>query len=362
MPWFEGPTFLEHLETVPLHAAAPSAAVRFPVQYVIRPDATFRGFAGQIASGVLRPGDEVLSLPSRQKSRVRAIVTYDGELQEAFDPMSVTVTLEDEIDLSRGDMLVSAHSAPSMSRRFAAMVVWFDAEAFDPRRNYLLKHTSRMGRVKAARIRSRVNVDTFDQEPAATLHMNDIATVEFETASPLFFDLYASNRMTGSFILIDPISNATVAAGMIREDLSAGVQETSPEQEAAITEAALEPVTPLERHKRQGHYPGLILVEDNPALAARLERALFDDHFQVLLLTSEAVPLDVLERTLPVYQSLGLVVVYSSAALAPEFKRRLSALAPDRFFDLSSPGLSDEDAETLRKAISLVGSLRTTTN
>ena len=362
MPWFDGPTFLEHLETVPLHAAAPSDAVRFPVQYVIRPDATFRGFAGQIASGVLRPGDEVLSLPSRQKSRVRAIVTFDGELEEAFDPMSVTVTLEDEIDLSRGDMLVSPLSAPCVSRRFAAMVVWFDAEAFDPRRNYLLKHTSRMGRVKAARIRSRTNVDTLEQESAATLHMNDIATVEFETASPLFFDLYASNRMTGSFILIDPISNATVAAGMIREDLSAGVLDTSLEQEAATSEAALEPVTPVERCKRQGHYPGLILVEGKPALAARLERALFDDHFQVLLVSSDTAPPEMLERTLPLYQSLGLVVIYSCPALTPDAKGRLSACAPDRVFDLSSPGLSAEDAESLRKAVSLVRKLRTTTN
>jgi bifunctional enzyme CysN/CysC/sulfate adenylyltransferase subunit 1 len=362
MPWFEGPTFLEHLETVPLHAAAPSDAVRFPVQYVIRPDATFRGFAGQIASGVLRPGDEVLSLPSRQKSHVRAIVTYDGELQEAFDPMSVTVTLEDEIDLSRGDMLVSPHSAPSMTRRFAAMVVWFDEEAFDLRRNYLLKHTSRMGRVKAARIRSRTNVDTLEQEPAATLHMNDIATVEFETASPLFFDLYERNRMTGSFILIDPISNATVAAGMIREDLSAGVLETSPEQEAAVTEAAQEPVTPLERYKRQGHYPGLILVEEKPALAARLERTLFDDHFQVLLVSSDVTTLDMLERTLPLYQSLGLVVIYSCAPLAPEAKRRLSALAPDRFFDLAALDFSTEGPEAMSRVVSLLHWLRGVTD
>ncbi len=358
MPWFEGPTFLEHLETVPLHAAAPSDAVRFPVQYVIRPDATFRGFAGQIASGVIRPGDEVLSLPSRQKSRVRTIVTYDGELEEAFDPMSVTVTLEDEIDLSRGDMLVSPHSAPCVSRRFAAMVVWFDAEAFDPRRNYLVKHASRMGRVKAARIRSRINVDTLEQEPAATLRMNDIATVEFETASPLFFDLYGSNRMTGSFILIDPISNATVAAGMIREDLSTDALETSPEQESAVTEADLEPVTPAERYHRQGHYPGLILVEDNPALAARLERALFDDHFQVLLVSSAVTAPEMLQRTLPLYQSLGLVVIYSCAALAPEAKRRLTALAPDRFFDLSYFELPAEGLQAMRKVSSLFQSLR----
>jgi hypothetical protein len=268
------------------------------------------------------------------------------------------VTLEDEIDLSRGDMLVSPDSAPSFSRRFAAMVVWFDAEAFDPRRNYLLKHTSRMGRVKAARIRSRTNVDTFEQESTATLHMNDIATVEFETASPLFFDLYASNRMTGSFILIDPISNATVAAGMIREDLSSAVLETSSDQEAAVTEAALEAVTPLDRYKRQGHYPGLILVEDNPALASRLERALFDDHFQVLLVSSDTTTPEVLERTFSLYQSLGLVVIYSSAALAPEAKRRMSALAPDRFFDLSAFDLPKEEHDAVQQVHSLLHTLR----
>jgi sulfate adenylyltransferase subunit 1 len=355
MPWYTGPTFLEHLETVPLHSAAPTKAMRFPVQYVIRPDASFRGFAGQIASGVLRTGDEVLSLPSRQKSRVRAIVTYDGELQEAFDQMSVTVTLEDEIDLSRGDMLVSPGNAPLVSRRFAAMVVWFDAAAFDPAKNYLLKHTSRVGRVKAARIRSRTNVDTLEEESAATLHMNDIATVEFETANPLFFDSYDQNRSTGSFILIDPITNATVAAGMIREDLSAGVFE----QDAVRVEVPQGPVTPEERYKRQGHYPALILVENNRGIAARLERALFDEHFNVLLVSSDAVPPDALERTLPLYQSLGLVVIYSCAALAPETRRRLSALAPDRFFDLYALGLPSKDADAVRSVFSSIQTLRT---
>ena len=356
MPWYEGPTFLEHLETAPLHAAAPTEALRFPVQYVIRPDAGFRGFAGNIAGGVLRAGNEVLSLPSRQKSRVRAIVTYDGELQEAFDPMSVTVTLEDEIDLSRGDMLVSPVNAPHFSRRFAAMVVWFDAAAFDPAKNYLLKQTTRMGRVKAARIRYRVNINTLEQEAASTLEMNEIASVELETASPLFFDPYDQNRTTGSFILIDPITNATVAAGMIREDLSAGPQVAELGQEPGIAVAAQGPVTPEERYKRQGHYPALILVEDNPTLAARLERALFDEHFNVLLVSSDAVSLDALERTLPMYQSLGLVVIYSCAALAHEAKRRLGALPSEHFIDCSALGLP---AEAARSVISMMQSLRT---
>ena len=196
-------------------------SVRFPVQYVIRPDAEFRGFAGQVASGTMRPGDEVLALPSRQKTRVRSIVTFDGEQPEAFPPMSVTLTLEDEIDLSRGDMLVSPSEPPCVSRHFEAMVVWFNAEPLALGRNYLIKHNVRMSRAKATKIRFRVNMQTLERDPARELKMNDIAAVEFESASPLFFDAYDRNRTTGSFILIDPISNATVGAAMIQRDLSA---------------------------------------------------------------------------------------------------------------------------------------------
>ena len=276
MPWYHGPTFLEHLETVPIRMETPSDAVRFPVQYVIRPDASFRGFAGQVASGVIRPGDPVVSLPSEQKSRVKSIVTFDGDAPEAFPPMSVTLTLEDEIDLSRGDMLVSPAHPPRVSRHFDAMVVWFNAEPAEPGKSYLLKHTSRTVRAKALKIHYRVNVNTLVQEPASSLQMNDIAYVEFETVSPLFFDPYTQNRITGSFILIDPISNATLGAGMIRADLA---DQTVADDVAVAQEYV--PVTAADRYKRHGHYPGLILVENNPGLATRLERALFDDHFEV---------------------------------------------------------------------------------
>src|ERR1019366_9236617 len=261
MSWYRGPTFLEHLETVPVRVETMSDAVRFPVQYVIRPDASFRGFAGQVASGVIRPGDAVLSLPSGQKSRVRSIVTFDGDVPEAFPPMSVTLTLEDEIDLSRGDMLVSPSHPPRVSRHFDAMVVWFNAEAAEPGKSYLLKHTSRMVRAKALKIHYRVNVNTLVQESASSLQMNDIAYVEFETVSPLFFDPYTQNRITGSFILIDPISNATLGAGMIRADLA----DQTFVGDASVQEVA--PVTAIERYKRHGHSSALILVEDNPALA-----------------------------------------------------------------------------------------------
>jgi sulfate adenylyltransferase large subunit len=352
MPWYHGPTFLEHLETVPIRMETPSDAVRFPVQYVIRPDASFRGFAGPVASGVIRPGDPVVSLPSEQKSRVRSIVTFDGDAPEAFPPMSVTLTLEDEIDLSRGDMLVSPAHPPRVSRHFDAMVVWFNAEPAEPGKSYLLKHTSRTVRAKALKIHYRVNVNTLVQEPASSLQMNDIAYVEFETVSPLFFDPYTQNRITGSFILIDPISNATLGAGMIRADLAdQTVSGDAPKQEVAS-------VTAMERYKRHGHYPALILVEDNPALASRLERALFDDHFEVLLVSGDALPVSALENQYAVFESAGLVVIYASATLAPELKRKFDVLTANRFFDLSALKLPTEEKEAVQKILLLVRSIR----
>ena len=352
MPWYHGPTFLEHLETVPIRMETPSDAVRFPVQYVIRPDASFRGFAGPVASGVIRPGDPVVSLPSERKSRVRSIVTFDGDAPEAFPPMSVTLTLEDEIDLSRGDMLVSPAHPPRVSRHFDAMVVWFNDERAEPGKSYLLKHTSRTVRAKALKIHYRVNVNTLVQEPVSTLQMNDIAYVEFETVSPLFFDPYTQNRITGSFILIDPISNATLGAGMIRADLAD--QTTA----AEVAPQELVPVSPIERYKRHGHYPALILVEDKPALALRLQRALFDDHFEVIHVSSDALPVSVLESQYAAFESAGLVVIYSCDVLSSEAKRKLGELGAGRFFDLSALQLPTKEHEAVEKLLSLLRPLR----
>jgi sulfate adenylyltransferase large subunit len=353
MPWYHGPTFLEHLETVPIRMETPSDAVRFPVQYVIRPDASFRGFAGPVASGVIRPGDPVVSLPSERKSRVKSIVTFDGDAPEAFPPMSVTVTLEDEIDLSRGDMLVSPAHPPRVSRHFDAMVVWFNAEPAEPGKSYLLKHTSRTVRAKALKIHYRVNVNTLVQEPVGSLQMNDIAYVEFETVSPLFFDPYTQNRITGSFILIDPISNATLGAGMIRADLA---DQTVADDSSIGLEHV--PVTPADRYKRHGHFPGLIVVENNPGLAAGLERALFDDHFEVLLVSSDALSVADLEWQHASFESAGLVLIYSCGDLSQEAKHKLSALAPGRFFDLSALLLLSEEQSSIRQALLLVRPLR----
>jgi hypothetical protein len=280
---------------------------------------------------------------------VKSIATFDGDAPEAFPPMSVTLTLEHEIDLSRGDMLVAAGNMPRVSRHFEAMVVWFNAEPAEPGKGYLLKHTSRTVRAKALKIRYRVNVNTLVQEPVDHLQMNDIAYVEFETVSPLFFDPYTQNRITGSFILIDPISNATLGAGMIRADLS---------DQTAIHDQAVKPVTATERYKRHGHYPALILVEDNPELATRLERALFDDHFEVLRIQEAVVPLSVLQSQFHVFESSGLVLIYSCATIDPETKQKVKGFAGDHFFNFSVLQSSDDYSNAAREAVVLLQVLR----
>ena len=330
-PWYHGPTLLEHLATVPLPEKDSLQAFRFPVQTVIRPDATFRGFAGRIASGSIHPGDPVVALPSGQKTRVRSIVTYDGELPQASSSMSVTLQLDEQIDLSRGDMLVSPSQLPRASRKFHGKVVWLHGSALQLGRTYLVKHTARQTKIRALRIRHRVNVNSLAEEPATRLEMNEIGSVEFETHVPLFFDPYSLNRTTGSFILIDPATNATVGAGMIVEDLSAAIAEEKEFASQSLTET---PVAPEERYTRHGHFPAVVLLEGRAALAERLERLLFDLGFEVLHLSRTEVSADSFAEVARVAQSAGLVVLYSGDVLDAEMKRRLAADLADRFFDL----------------------------
>ena len=218
-PWYEGPTLLEYLETVPLDITDTEGPMRFPVQLVLRPDANFRGFAGQVARGTLRPGDRVVALPSRRETTVSRIVTYDGDLPAAAHPQAVTVELEDEIDLSRGEMLAhadnSADALPQVSNHFSAMVVWMHEDPLVVGRTYIAKHTTRSVRATVRAIRYRVDVNSQQHLHSDSIVMNEIAEVEFETNLPLFFDRYADCRQTGSLILIDPLSNATVGAVMI---------------------------------------------------------------------------------------------------------------------------------------------------
>ena len=362
MPWYTGPTLLQHLETVSPRPAVRHESMRFPVQYVVRPNADFRGFAGQVASGTIVPGSEVLALPSGEKTRVRAIVTHDGDQTEAFAPMSVTLTLEKEIDLSRGDMLVSPEEPPHVARNFQAMVVWFNAEPLALGRNYLIKHNVRTARAKATKIGYRVDMQTLDQDPANDLRMNDIGEVEFEAASPLFFDSYDRNRITGSFILIDPLSNATVGAAMIRGALPANAAYPLPGEAGTVDAGRVRtaaPVSDEERYERHGHYPGLVVVSGRPHLAESLERALFAQGMEALLLSTSDVPADGLEALLKMSRSAGLVVILSTPHAPEPDKGRWRALAADGFFDLAELELPADDAQAVAPVLALLQPLRT---
>lgn len=214
-PWYHGPALLEFLETVSIDQDINMTDFRFPVQYVIRPDADFRGYGGKVASGVVSRGDEVKALPSGKSSRIKRIVTYDGDLEKAFAPQSVTIVLEDEIDLSRGEMLVKAGDEPNVGHNFKAMMVWMDVEEMDRGKSFFLKHTTNTTRAYVRRVEYKVNVNTMERSAAEALSLNEIGLVDISTTSPLIYDAYSDNRATGAFILIDPISNFTSAVGMI---------------------------------------------------------------------------------------------------------------------------------------------------
>jgi sulfate adenylyltransferase subunit 1 len=221
MPWYRGSPLLYHLETVYTGGTSNHVDARFPVQWIIRPLSQehhdFRGYAGRVAGGVFKPGDAVTVLPSGFQSRIKKIHLPGGaEAPEAFPPQSVVMTLEDEIDISRGDMLVKANNPPRNSQDVEAMVCWFSQKPMEPRGKYLLRHTSRETKAIVQELRYQVDVDTLHKkEGVPSLGMNDIGRISLRTANPLFHDSYRRNRLTGSFILVDPGTHETVAAGMV---------------------------------------------------------------------------------------------------------------------------------------------------
>jgi len=284
-PWYAGPTLLEHLERVPIAEDRNLEDLRFPVQYVIRPSLDYRGFAGQIASGVVRKGDVVEALPSGRQSTVVAIDTYDGPLEEAFSPMSVTVRLADEIDVSRGDMLVRAGARPASAERFEAMVVWLSEKPLDPERSYLLKHTTRLVRASIERVESVVDPETLAPHPAERLALNDIGRLTVRCHQPIFFDPYARNRATGAFILIDSLTSDTVGAGMIAGDAGASVRVVGSQTQ----------VSAAERRSRLGQSGAVIEVGGASDEAARaraylVERVLFDAGRIAAVVSAAAAP------------------------------------------------------------------------
>ncbi|MCC7236633.1 MAG: sulfate adenylyltransferase subunit CysN [Bryobacterales bacterium] len=343
MPWYTGPALLEHLEQAPIGKQYNFDDLRFPVQYVVRPDLDFRGYAGQIASGEVRQGQRLTVLPSGRSSRVKTITTWEGDLAEAFAPMSVTVTLEDEIDISRGDMLVDPARMPHVSRRFGAHLVWMNDAALETGRPYLLKHTAQTAGATVTAIRHRLDVNTLREETAAGLALNEIGVVEIETARPLFFDDYRKNRATGAFVLIDPVSNATVAAGMITErkednraaDLSAALRSEE------FTSGRL---TPAERYARWRHQPATVWLTARRELAYLVERRLFDRGCLVHAVVDEFES-HVLPELARFSNQAGMIAICSSGSDdAADRERARTLVGSERFVAPETAELSPDDS------------------
>jgi bifunctional enzyme CysN/CysC len=286
-PWYDGPTVLEFLETVPIAGDINLSDFRYPVQTVIRPNLDYRGFAGQVASGVVKKGDRIKVLPSGKTSTVTHIDTWDGDNDEAFAPLSVTLRLADEIDISRGDLIVHADDEPYVGRHVEATVVWMGETPLDPGRSYVIKHTTRYVRVNVDEVAWRLDLDTLDEDNSAeTLRLNDIGVVRFTTHRPLVFDPYRRNRSTGAFIIIDSMTNTTVGAAMIRE----------PEDQAALKAGvelgAESQVSPTERASRHKQHGGVVWLTGRPAsgrssLAYALERRLWDKGWSAAVLDAD---------------------------------------------------------------------------
>jgi bifunctional enzyme CysN/CysC/sulfate adenylyltransferase subunit 1 len=285
--------------------------------------------------------------------------------------MSVTLQLEDQIDLSRGDMLVSPQQPPRLSRNFQAMVVWLHATPLELGSSYLLKHTARQTRVRPVKIHHRVNVNTLAHESATQLQMNDIALLEFEANVPLFLDPYSSNRTTGSLILIDPLSNATVGAAMVQADAPPSATKTHEPQFISM-HSTHTPVASHERYARHGHSPALILLENRPALAARLDRLLFENSFESLHLTAADVAPSTLPDVLRVARAAGMIAIYSGDTLSAETRHAITSESSDQTTDHAfvaaadrrgrsstfAPETDSQDDELLRQALAFAQSLR----
>ncbi|MEH6472823.1 MAG: sulfate adenylyltransferase subunit CysN [Halopseudomonas sp.] len=294
MPWYTGLPLMETLETVEIASDRNFDELRFPVQYVNRPNLNFRGYCGTLASGVVKPGDEISVLPSGKRSKVKSIVTYDGDLEQAFAPMAITLTLEDEIDISRGDMIVHAGKEPVASDRFNAHLVWMNETPLLPGKEYLIKigTTTVTGHVSS--LRHKIDVNTLELHPGSELALNEIALCELSLDRPVIGDDYATLADTGSFIVVDRLSNLTMAAGMITQSVSGDTVQVS--DSTNLSEVAL--VSAQDRARRFGQQPAKLYIcgansEQRNAVANNLEKQLFDQGRAVTVISDAQLQLAV---------------------------------------------------------------------
>jgi sulfate adenylyltransferase large subunit len=332
MPWFDGASLLHHLETVHVASDRNLSEMRFPVQLVLRPNQEFRGYAGQMASGVLKPGDPIMVLPSGRTSRVKSITTYDGEVARAFPPMSVTVCLEDEVDLSRGNMLVPPSHPPHVTRCIDARLVWMGNQALALRKQYIIKHTTQSVKAQVRFIRYRVNVNTLERQPASELNLNEIGTVVIDTHSPLFVDQYRRNRITGSFVMVDPISNATVAAGMVTGRDPRVADPAMSEVQAF----ELNRIPAMDRQKRIGHAAVLVWLNCGANFAYAVESELFKRGYLTHVIAAQTDGSVMLELAHNM-TTAGLVTICAADFLYEVERERAEALIdPAQFVDLDA--------------------------
>ena len=301
MPWYQGGPLLHMLESVSVGGRRNAIDFRFPVQYVIRPNQSFRGFSGTVASGSVKPGEEILVLPSGRATKIRTVETFDGHRREAGPGDAVVLTTEDEIDISRGDMIVRPKNLPTLGSRFEAYLCWMNDKPLDLESGYILLHTTREVRAFVHKLEYRVDVDTMHREAAPTLGLNEIGRVEITTSHPIFYDSYRLNAATGSFVLIDPHTNMTVAAGMVRGE----VRRVHPRRAEQGDGAPRRPTSPnitwegwniprTEREERNGH-PAMVLWftgmsgAGKSTIAREVERQLFQEGVQTMLLDGDQV-------------------------------------------------------------------------
>ena len=281
MPWYEGSTLMHHLENVHIASDRNLIDFRFPVQFVNRPNLDFRGFCGTVASGRIKKGEVVMALPSRKTSRIKSIVTFDGDIDEAFAPLSVTLTLTDEIDVSRGDMLVRPDNVPQMTDAFDATIVWMTDQPLTPGKQYWFKQGTKTAAGSISNLRYRIDVNTLHREEAPELSLNEIGRCQVRLNQPIAFDDYRRNRGTGAFIIIDRLTNVTVGAGMILDRTAAGSQDLWEAEADENLQSEQSEVTAAERAGRFGQQPATILITGlagagKTTLAHAVERKLFD--------------------------------------------------------------------------------------